>query len=403
MNRTQKITLFAAFTLMTLSVHAESFTFLSYGEFQSLTSSEKKFYVQAVQKVSIDFEEHMSSLSAQGAKWSALFKNFSGSEAQASDLQADNVHERSLNDVRMENAKISYVIARAKMLARVSSQHAGPATKQYATELFNDAYERVNILAKKSMSTEEKINFLQNLNALRSAQQEVGKQDSSVNSKANSIDQLIATTGHGRSSVESAPPRPFAAAATEIITEKYDRTPADNPNPAAPRCIYAGFVVKKTKCEAVTLLPEDFYLAEINNNTFKCDPADGDILCNPLVFGFKNTDTAYCTKRSVSASSECSRTSDNIDNARRLIALWNNPKNKDALEQYQNDLNQICELAKSKNNDVSKTCKVVQAQFNAKLQAQLIVDSRAKIQKYKGSIPPIEAKPKTSSPTKSTN
>ncbi len=351
--------------LLTPSVKAAGqFQFLDYQEFQNLTSGEKKIYIDAVQKVSIAFEDSLSSLSSRNAKWSALFS----SPAAQAEMKADNTYESSDNDTRMENAKLSYLIGRIPLYDSTQASQKGDGIKQHIKDVYANAYVRMLKLSKKKMSSTENKYFAQNLKSLRKAQDIVMKYEPGMANERKAIDALSQQFQvQDKSGKKSAPKY------TEIITEKA----ADQV--ATPHCIYAGFLITKSKCEAPIALPAGFELKEISTKDFKCDVGQGNVICNPLVFGYKNSKTAYCTSKSISPSKECSRASDNLDNAKRLLAMWNNPENKNAIQIYQNELKSLCDPSKQRSSDVLKTCKVVQAQFNGRLQAEVVVASKQRL------------------------
>ncbi|MBC7420175.1 MAG: hypothetical protein H7328_05555 [Bdellovibrio sp.] len=391
-------------TFLISHAQADSFLFLTYEEIQTLTPAEKKAYINSVKQISNDFDDSISALKSQNAKWSFLFDGLKTKVVHAAEPIGDNIHERSPNDIRMENAKISYVIARSQMLARITT-YSGPGTKQYAKELYDDSYERLQLLSKRQLSDEERKNFVKNLNALREAQTDVAKIDPRILKYDHSLDNLISNFGSNKKSKKqeeveieteykakpsatlAPPPLPTQDTMRPAPIEgKYKESKMITESRPSPSCIYAGFIIQKAKCSPPTSLPTGFSLKEISSSDFRCGKPGGTVMCNPLLFGYKNSGTAYCLEPAVNASAECSHLSDNTENIKRLLALWGNPENKKVIEQYQSDLNQLCDSKTQTSPDVLKTCKVIQAHFNSKAQAELIIASHDRMkQQQKGS------------------
>ncbi|MBX3039234.1 MAG: hypothetical protein KF789_00835 [Bdellovibrionaceae bacterium] len=89
------------------------------------------------------------------------------------------------------------------------------------------------------------------------------------------------------------PPEEKPAPATEDpITDLAGQKPAPKDEERLPslrgyRCMYAGFVIKNDPCRGPQELPEGMSFKGIDSSNLACD--DGQILCNPLLFGLKTS------------------------------------------------------------------------------------------------------------------
>ncbi len=106
-------------------------------------------------------------------------------------------------------------------------------------------------------------------------------------------------------------------------------------------------------------------------------------MCHPLIFGYKDSKTAYCTTRSGSASVNCTRESDSSENTKRLLAIWDNPANAKAIEQYQRELNALCDTTNEISKDVQKSCQVIADRFDNKSKANLVLASHKRMNEQK--------------------
>ncbi|MBC7742902.1 MAG: hypothetical protein H7061_11945 [Bdellovibrionaceae bacterium] len=375
-------------------VKAESFLFLSYEQFQSLSVQEKKLYMTEIRKLNLEFESTLNSLSAANAKWSLLLRIFGEYEATAGtkrigqnfdNLTADANDEISTTDNRMENAKINNLLDHAQRYLTTYYDSPSPLRLDAAIGKFAQAYDRLNALLSKNLSGEEKKNAQKNLIALKETQQDLQTIDYSLASFhkpiANMLKKVLA--------------KPDVAILmtndSEAPTAKKEESRSNLPvlKPATTlkstvshfTCLYAGFVIKKPKCETPTELPAAFTLVEISKFEFKCEEKK-QAMCNPMIFGYKNEKSAYCVEPLSDASKACEDISNNTENQKRIYKIWNNSANKKAYSDYHAELQKICNLSVQKSTDILKTCHIVQAQFNKVMLSELptaIAKSEVKI------------------------
>ncbi len=424
---------FLLITSYCFSAHAEEFLFLSFEEYQGLSSGEKKFYINEVRKVTLGFEDHMNSISSTHAKWKFVFSNFIQDVDANNNRNFNNLQMPSSNSVTSniaeENARINHEFDlwhnNISFVKKNKGVRPTMGTEKNSIEHFNRIYSRIQTLSKKTLTPDQAKNFRSNVTLFGQMYADMAKVEPSIRSKKSEIETFVAkhrahtgsasaksssvsTKSTNSSTKPSAPQNSAsitatskaivdqAAVNTQNLTAQSDvirRAPTET---AALKCIYAGFIIKKLKCEAPTLLPDGFIIKEISNANFKCATSSGSVICNPLIFGYKNSETPYCTDRSVSASANCSRSADNTDNITRLLAIWSNPENKKAIEDYQSELKKLCDPATQKSADVIKTCMVVQAQFNNKVRAELFIASHKNTNSL--TAPVVAPEPRLTSP-----
>jgi hypothetical protein len=373
--------IFAVLILFTPQIHAEdNFLFLSYDQFQSLTQSEQRKYIEVVQGLIQKFESmkdfapnRYSSLLSQMLQW-----------AQAAEMTAAQTIEISPNNNSEEIGKISLLLYRVNIYATILTKDKNsknPGTNELVKEYFISSYNRIQTLTKKNLTAQEKIGVEKLIKGLRQRYSEVlvihpdlknlhdgigslATSSSTTRAQATSSTLISSTNATQRNVqlVKTKDPIKLSNVKNSEIRVAAKANSGDSSNTEEPYCIYSGFVLSDKTCSPLTELPLALKLEEINISKFKCGSAN-EILCNPLVFGFKSDSTPYCIKRSRMASLNCKEISNNSETIERIHKAWKNPANKKVYDSYQSSLKQLCD-SNNRSSDVRDTCKVVISQFN---------------------------------------
>ncbi len=138
--------------------------------------------------------------------------------------------------------------------------------------------------------------------------------------------------------------------------------------PVCLRCIYGGFVITGNgKCSPVKSLrgaralkfPED-----VDSKNFKC--TGGDVMCNPMLYGWESNGKPHCISRRSNASEECGvKAKNDADSFKRAKSLIENDKG--AFDTLKRNLEQICKgenLCKrsertAARSDIGSTCEAI--------------------------------------------
>lgn len=383
----KKIFLFCiTFTLGLSIVKAEPFHFLPYSEFQRLSNSEKLTYIGAVRDISLQIENHLSLSSSSKSRWSLLINNLM-KEAEAAphletswDSQVPKSY-LSTSNLPEESGRIFHALELITGHLDFYFDHnrhwETTGTQQNILDRLPGIIQRLEAMSSKNLDPQlEKDNRMSLLKLSRvfrlakSVLPELIKYENRVDQLTVSLVNSIEELAPEKNSKTRIKKNKSPAVASKVAT-----APARAPYAILNQyeCIYAGFVIKEKKCPAPTQLPKGFSVAGITNDTFNCAMGEGPVLCNPLVFGYKVNGGAYCVSKHQDASKNCSETSNKTDNQARILALWSNPENQNAIVQYQDDLNRVCDKKFQKIADVLKTCDVVQPIFNKKMEEAFAV------------------------------
>lgn len=142
------------------------------------------------------------------------------------------------------------------------------------------------------------------------------------------------------------------------------------------KCIYGGFaIVNQSRCESVNSLTDPKHNlsqlvlpSSITNRSLTCENEDAPVLCNPLVFGFKDNGP-LCVRKSSSATRACASTSNkdsaSITSIRDLIL-----DNRELFLSFNSELRSICQQSSCSRNssaarrtDISNTCIALREQL----------------------------------------
>jgi len=200
-------------------------------------------------------------------------------------------------------------------------------------------------------------------------------------------------------------PKPDTAEPENQTAENKDSdTPAGPPVGQLYRCMYAGFVISQHPCLAPSQLP--WHLNGLDESKFVC--ADGTVMCNPFLFGYKsNCDLKklttsnqieacqasaepYCVKPGLYATKNCGELSNNdasLENAVQLIT-----SNGEAFNSYSKSFDDLClkglinfnsYKGQSKNKariqaDITRTCDVAKERLKEIKKRYNLLDGSAK-------------------------
>ncbi len=154
------------------------------------------------------------------------------------------------------------------------------------------------------------------------------------------------------------------------------------------QCLYAGFVIPKNsenKCQPFKVLP--FESTFLDSKTFVC-PKTEQILCNPLLFGYEETNCKssrpaqarpaqagqqtcdgkkpICVYRSVDATKNCYEQAKRKKTLNQTMELWKSPEGEKLYKEYVESLEELCDsgrlerrnLSSAIFSDITKTCEV---------------------------------------------
>lgn len=339
------------FSLPSLAQKKNTFKFLSQEQFLKLTEPEKKSYLKEIRNLLEEMTEN-----SKVSIYQYLF--FPNAVAQT---QRAEFNTPSSNTVT-ELDRLDSLMRAARMYKKGAAENNAPTASQISKEnairfvqRMNQVSQNLNTDADRRIYGQLKSEFAQDFPT-----------------EAQQIKAITSTAKNGRTqpTPSSVPKMSEKLKQKESSTQKA-KTETD---PTAPYCIYAGFVIYGDKCSPNKKLPSDFNLSEVRSEMFKCE-TDSEILCNPLLFGFKKncfkletkeicSEKPLCIERSVNATKNCLKLSDSTDQLNQVLELWKNPKNKAVYEKFTKDLNKLCNAENIASNDVKQTCQVAARRFN---------------------------------------
>jgi hypothetical protein len=232
---------------------------------------------------------------------------------------------------------------------------------------------------------------------------------SDAESKLTALDQRSASPTSARTSKASPSTlsSPVVAAPTPASS-----TPKSNPEKAtAPadfkddlQCLYAGFVIPKGpthKCQPFKELP--FASEFFDLKTFVC-PQSEQILCNPLLFGYEDTNCKVteikdctgkrpiCVYRSQDATKNCFDQAKRKKTLKQTMEIWKSPEGEKLYRDYVESLENLCDqthLEKRKlrtavYNDITKTCEVAFSVFKENVGSEYLPSKISPTEKGSG-------------------
>ncbi len=333
----------------------ETFKFLSHSEFSHLTASEKKLYVNEIRVLINTMTE-----SAKVSFWQYLFLPTAQAQSQRAEFNTP-----SINTVT-ELDRLDSLMRAARMYKKAGAEHNSDVARQMADENSKAFSLRMNIVGH-NLKTPADVKIY---NELQSEFSKDFSREASTIKKPKTV--FLASVKSSEPLLQKNNPQKLDSKSKDSKTVVKISKPMPEANGAY--CIYAGFVIYGEKCLANKKLPVDFKLDEIKNDWFICDN-DSEILCNPLLFGFKKncfkvegrevcSEKPICIERSVNATKNCLQKSDTTEQLRQVLEIWKNPKNKVVYEKFMNDMNTLCDAKNFSSDDVRQTCKVASTRFN---------------------------------------
>lgn len=355
------LALILIFSMPSLAQKKNTFKFLSQEQFLKLTEPEKKSYLKEIRNLLEEMTEN-----AKVSIYQYLF--FPNAVAQT---QRAEFNTPSSNTVT-ELDRLDSLMRAARMYKKGAAENNAPTALQVSKEnairfvqRMNQVSQNLNTDADRRIYGKLKTEFAQDFPT--ESQQIKGISSTTVAAATKSTQTPTAKFSEKSESQNS------KSKVNQPPKDKIQSVKAETDS-TAPYCIYAGFVIYGDKCSPNKKLPTDFVLHEIRNDMFKCE-SDSEILCNPLLFGFKKncfkletkevcSEKPLCIERSVNATKNCLKLSDSTEQLNQVLELWKNPKNKDIYEKFTKDLNKLCNAENIASNDVKQTCQVAARRFN---------------------------------------
>lgn len=359
LDSTKKYLLFIfilAFSTSLLAKEKNTFKFLSQEQFLKLTEPEKKSYLKEIRNLLEEMTEN-----AKVSIYQYLF--FPNAVAQT---QRAEFNTPSSNTVT-ELDRLDSLMRAARMYKKGAAENNAPTASQISKENAVRFVQRMNQVSQ-NLNTEADRRIYGQLKTEFAQDFPTESQQIKAMTTAVSVASKKSTSPSAAKPTEKSGPK--EPATKEVQPQKVR---AEN-DPTAPYCIYAGFVIYGDKCSPNKKLPTDFVLSEIRTDMFKCE-TDSEILCNPLLFGYKKncfkletkevcSEKPLCIERSVNATKNCLKLSDSTEQLNQVLELWKNPKNKDVYEKFTKDLNKLCNAENIASTDVKQTCQVAARRFN---------------------------------------
>jgi hypothetical protein len=341
------------FSMQSVAQKKNTFKFLSQEQFLNLTEPEKKSYLKEIRILLEEMTEN-----SKVSIYQYLF--FPNAVAQT---QRAEFNTPSSNTV-IELDRLDSLMRATRMYKKGAAENSAPTALQVSKENAIKFVQRMNQVSE-NLNTETDRRIYGKL-----------KTEFAQDFPAESQQIKLATATVSTRSIQPSAVKPVEKSRPkEHVTQevKSEKVKAETDS-TAPYCIYAGFVIYGDKCSPNKKLPKDFVLSEIRTDMFKCE-SDSEILCNPLLFGFKKncfkledkdvcSEKPLCIERSVNATKNCLKLSDSTEQLNQVLELWKNPKNKDVYEKFAKDLNKLCNEENIVSNDVKQTCQVAARRFN---------------------------------------
>lgn len=365
MNKTAFLLLTMLFFFnFSLRTQAEPFLFVNFDPFQKLTANEQKLYIRSLTEMILQLDQDLQNEFTNVPRSSSSHKIFQILIQQAL-AQTVTPSRQFSSDPREESAKIGKMMDFINgQIRSVQDFPSNKATKQRLEDDYFETLKRLYTLSEKKLDSESAQFSKRNVETMKNFWPTLVQINPELSKfKPNTFKRLDLTTtninnqrGKEQKQVSTSP-----STTTKLKIESEPSTEL--------RCLYAGFIIKKTTCTPHKVLPNDFSLDPLANENFECATSK-EILCNPILFGTTENNKPYCTTRSSTATKSCQDISNNTDNLKRILSLWKNPKNKKTINQFQKDLQTLCQ-DESRNSDVKSTCKVAVKQFNEKIKSEL--------------------------------
>ncbi len=331
------------------------FHFLNYDQFISLTDSEQKTYIKEIQILNLNLTEN-----AKISLFQFFYDNLLLNSAHAQNSRAEfNVVS---TDTVTELDRLDSLMRASRMYKKAASENIAPTAKAISIENSEAFVKRMNQV-KNNLKTAADFKIYNDLkNEFANDFPAQAQKIAASKTPSQTSTQIAAQTE--KSAVAKKSEKITDAAVTKSVGSSKE----------SPFCIYAGFIIYGEKCSPNKKLPDSFNLAELRKDMFKCDN-ESEILCNPLLFGYKKncfkvesnevcSEKPICISRSVNATKNCSELTNSKDSFEQILSLWKNPKNKITYEKYIKDMNQLCNADNFTAEDVKQTCKVSAKRFN---------------------------------------
>lgn len=385
------------------AAYSQSGVFLSYDQFLELSDNQKKSYIEMLREHTLSLSKNpylTSSVKQKPLLLDHLLQNFISS-AGASESPA--VDKECSKDIRgLSNQDLLSAFSLTMNCTEIRSTKKDPVyyspvairrVESLATEFFS----RVDTqkLTPGERHYHEAIGTLKGvIEDLKQKGTRTQKLDPSwMSAEYNRLDSMEPSgsiTKHIKAAPTSSKQAPTKlAAAASPVSAKVSAAETEVNN--SYRCLYAGFVIPKTqdKCTPYKELPftSDF----LNSKTFIC-PDQNQILCNPLLFGFEDTDCAttgiktckgkrpVCVYKSSDATKNCYENAKRKKTISQTLEIWKSPEGEKLYKDYIDSLNKLCDkadlaarkLRPSAFNDITKTCEVANSVLKENIQNEFL-------------------------------
>lgn len=360
------ICLFVFFSTSTFAKKSvQNFQFLTPEQFEQLTTSEQKLYIQTYVQIFSNLSEEVRV---------SLFQSLFLPSAFAQNERTSYSVESSDPDIELNKLKNTLLLTKKLEEARKDQKLSGSSgTGQHLQDYKAEIIRRLKQIEPK-LTNQKQVGIYNELRnefgrQYKSSLSQVPRSNRTMTGQAQITPQL------STSKAATTKPKQSSPSTQEAQLTQFLKSEKTNYYGLRPYCIYAGFPVDKKPCEPFKELPDQLVLNELKQDLFKC-ANDKEILCNPLLFGYiKNcykfegdmvcNHKPVCIQRSKNATQNCIKKSSTTDLENTVLEIWKNPKNKNVISYMNDQLKGLCSETSQAVQDIQQTCKVAVQKFNS--------------------------------------
>ena len=393
----------ARFFLFTFSLflvptaYSQIRTFISYDQFLEFSDSQKKSYIEMLRKYSVDLSQNpylTSSAQSRQSRLDQLLQQFvsiaNAGESDAVDRECGKSITGLSNQDLLSAFGLTLNCTEIRS-TRSDPLYYSPVAIKRVESLTSEFFSRVEA----QTLTPREPYYLSGIGALKAAIEDVKKNGtrtqkidpSWLSHEYNRLTNMESNGSRGSAKINNpklpaTAPKPTAVSQPELKKESAH----------SYRCLYAGFVIPKTegnKCAPHKELP--FASSFLDQRSFLCSEPE-QILCNPLLFGFEETDCAttgiktckgkrpVCVYRSKDATKNCYETAKRKKTINQTLEIWKSPEGEKLYKDFIESLEQLCDTENLKQRklkpvafeDISKTCEVANSVLKENIQNEFL-------------------------------
>lgn len=398
------------FFLSLFAPQAHAKVLLSYEQFLALSDNQKLSYISRARELAVALSRNPELVSAEDIKLrNSVLKNLLQGFIQSAEAgeydNTDRVCEmknaknltneellsafgQTLNCTEIQSEKGDPVYFRpvaierveviaAEFFSRVDSKAIGPNTKYYYDGI--GALQAAISEIKKNGTRSGKVNssWMSSANSQLSQLQRRTTKTGKLKSQPTQINKKIESSKSPSSQIDAS-----LKPATPALALQY-------------QCLYAGFVIPKSsnnRCQPYQKLPFDSEF--FNEESFVC-PEASQILCNPLLFGFEETECQssgpqicagkkpICVFRSQDATQNCFKQAKLKKTLKQTLEIWKSKEGESLYRKYVESLEELCDTknleqrkmkAKAFQN-INKTCSVAFSVLKEQIRNEFLPDN----------------------------